>query len=170
MNLRVLLYILTAGSAVLGCSGPTGPEEQNKDIVLKAFAAAAAADYAGIDTLFTEAFVRHSQATPDIRVNSLEEFKDFIRQDHIACPDQQIRVEKLIAEGDYVAFWAVYSATQSGPMGSFPPSNKHAELDFSGYHKVVDGKIAESWLIWDNVAFLSQLGYFPPPSPADQPE
>jgi predicted ester cyclase len=28
-----------------------------------------------------------------------------------------------------------------------------------------DGKVAETWVSWDNVAMLSQLGLFPPPAP-----
>ena len=77
-------------------------------------------------------------------------------------PDQQLEIKKLIAEGDLVAFWAIYKGTQTGQMGTFPPSNKYVELDFSGYHRLENGKIAETWITWDNIAFLSQLGHFPP--------
>jgi len=68
----------------------------------------------------------------------------------------------MIAEGDYVAFYGTYSGTQKGPMGPFPASNKKASVDFSGIHRMENGKIAETWITWDNLSFLAQLGHFPP--------
>jgi len=28
--------------------------------------------------------------------------------------------------------------------------------------RIEDGKVAETWISWDNVTMLMQLGYFPP--------
>jgi len=41
------------------------------------------------------------------------------------------------------------------------------QLDVSGVFRLRDGKLAELWVTWDNLAALAQLGHFPPP-PAGQ--
>lgn len=142
-------------------SGSMGQEQRNKEIVRKAFEVVGAGDYDRMGDYIADYYIRHCQATPQVQVRSLAAFKEFIRQDRAAIPDQQLEVRYLVAEDDKVAFWATYKGTQTGQMGPFPPSGKYAELDFAGVHRLEDGKIVESWVTWDNVTILSQLGHFP---------
>jgi len=149
---------------ILSCTDPsTKIAQKNKDIVIKAFEVVAHGDYDNFNTYIADNYVRHCPATPDLHITSLDGFKEFIRVDRIACPDQTLEVKKLVAENDLVAFWAVYRGTQTGPSGPFPPSNKKVELKFSGIHRLEGNKIVETWVTWDNIAYLSQLGHFPPP-------
>ena len=136
--------------------------QKNKETVAQAFEVVGAGDFDKMDLFIADNYVRHCQATPELEVSSLKEFKEFIRIDRLAIPDQSIEVKQLVAEGDLVAFWITYKGTQTGQMGPFPASNKYTELDVSGIHRVENGKIAESWLTWDNITILSQLGHFPP--------
>jgi len=53
--------------------------------------------------------------------------------------------------------------TQKGTMGLFSPTNKKAELKYLGILRIENGKIAEMWVEWDNLSFLTELGHFPPP-------
>ena len=169
MKSKILYLALITFFGISGCADPAAElAQQNKEIISKAFEVVGAGDYDYMDNYISSNYVRHSQATPDLNIRSLSEFKEFIRQDRLVIPDQQLEVKKLIVEGDLVAFWATYKGTQTGQMGPFPPSNKYVELDFSGYHRLENGKIAETWVIWDNISFLTQLGHFPPPP--DQPE
>ncbi|UCH66107.1 MAG: ester cyclase [Ignavibacterium sp.] len=59
-----------------------------------------------MDELLTDDFTRHCQATPDVQVNSREEFKKLQESLLISIPDQHITIEMLIAEGDKVAGYA----------------------------------------------------------------
>jgi predicted ester cyclase len=69
----------------------------------------------------------------------------------------------MLAEGDLVAIWATYEGTQRGQMGPFPPSGKKMRVDFGAILRVENGKIAELWVTWDNMAALAQLGHLPAP-------
>lgn len=159
---KLALPVLIIMVWVLGCKDPKSTlAQQNKAVVAKAFEVVGAGDYEKMGDYIAENYVRHCQATPDIKVNSLTEFKEFIRQDRLSIPDQRIEVKKLVAEGDFVAFWIRYLGTQTGQMGPFPPSNKSASLDVAGIHRIENGKIAESWITWDNITILSQLEHFP---------
>jgi predicted ester cyclase len=150
---------------IVSCTDPnTKLAQENKETVTKAVEVVGKGDYDNMDKYIAENYVRHSQASPDITIKSLNDFKEFIRQDRLAIPDQKLELKYLVAEGDLVAFWMTYEGTQTGQMGQFPPSNKFAKLDVSGIHRLENGKIVETWVTWDNIAFLSQLGYFPPKS------
>jgi steroid delta-isomerase-like uncharacterized protein len=149
-------------SGLSGCEDPALQQaRENKEIARKAFEIVGSGDFENMGDYIAENYTRHSQATPDIDVRSLEDFKAFIRQDRAAVPDQQLVIKKMIAEGDMVAFWAAYKGTQTGPMGPLPATGRSVDLDFSGMHRIENGKIAETWVTWDNVAFLTQTGHFP---------
>ena len=130
-------------------------------IVSRAFEAVGNGQFHEMEKYISQSYIRHCQATPGLVIRSLDDFKEFIRQDRLSVPDQKLEVKKLVAEGDLVAFWATYKGTQTGQMGPFPPSNKYAELDFAGIHRFANGKIAETWVTWDNLSILTQLGHFP---------
>ena len=160
--------LIVALCLTLSCQDPAVKlAQENKEIVSKAFAVVGVGDYANMGNYIADNYLRHSQASPGVNVKSLQEFKEFIRMDRFAVPDQKLEIKKLVAEGDLVAFYAIYKGTQTGQMGPFPPTGKYAELDFSGIHRVENGKIAETWVTWDNIAFLSQLGHFPQPPPPE---
>jgi predicted ester cyclase len=97
-------------------------------------------------------------------VTSLDEFKQFLKHDAATFPDSRMSIQQLVAEGDLLAFYCTYVGTQKGQMGPFPPSNRQMSLEFAGVHRIENGKLAETWLTWDNVAALSQLGHLPPPA------
>jgi steroid delta-isomerase-like uncharacterized protein len=119
------------------------------------------------DQLLAPDVVRHCQATPQINVRSREQFKDFCRQDAAVFPDSIQTFTHLVAEGDFVAVWAAYEGTQKGQMGPFPPSGKKVRFDFGAVFRVANGKIAEWWVTWDNLAILAQLGHMPAPPSRD---
>jgi steroid delta-isomerase-like uncharacterized protein len=114
-----------------------------------------------LDELVAPGFLRHCQATPEVEVRSLQEFKDFLRQDAAVFPDSIQTLQHMLAEGDLVAIWATYEGTQRGQMGPFPPSGKKMRVDFGAILRVENGKIAELWVTWDNMAALAQLGHIP---------
>ena len=171
MKPRVLPIILLLLFGIVSCTNSnTNLEQQNKEIVKKSFEVVGNGDYEEMSTYIAEKYVRHCQATPELVIESLDAFKEFIRTDRKSIPDQKLNVKMLIAEGDLVAFWATYTGTQTGQMGPFPPTGKSVELDFSGVHRLENGKVVETWVTWDNVTVLSQLGLFPPTnnSPEDE--
>jgi predicted ester cyclase len=117
-----------------------------------------------LDQLVSQNVVRHSAATAGVVVTNLTEFKAFLESDFLAVPDSVMTIDVIFGNQDYVAMRAIYSGTQSGQMGPFPPTDKRFELPFIGILKIDKGKISEIWVEWDNVFALSQLGHLAPPS------
>lgn len=168
--LAVMFVILT-----LGCASTQSQEankmkktilEENKALV-RAFAEAEnARDLDALDELLAENFTRHSSATPEFRVTSREEFKAFLTANAAVFPDYKALIEMTVAEGDKVAVYARFKGTMDGPMGDIPANGNSVEAPFLAMFRIENGRIAELWVEWDNVNFLSQLGLFPPPASA----
>jgi steroid delta-isomerase-like uncharacterized protein len=152
-----------------GCT-PTvaSTHEQNKALVKRFGEAANAKDFDAIREILSPDFVRHCQATPGVVVENREQFLEYLRADATMFPDSRQTLQYLVAEGDYVAFWITYEGTQETPMGPFPASHKKMQLDVGGVFRIGDGKLAELWVTWDNLAALTQLGHFPPPSAGER--
>jgi len=157
-----VLVILLVLTIVLVPSLIAQPDK-NKEIATQMINAINDRDYDLLDEIMAPDLVRHCQATPNLNIRSLNEFKEFLKEDLKTFPDSHITTEMLIAEGDLVAGYHTYSGTQKGAMGPFPATNKKADLKFLGILRIEDGKIVEMRVEWDNMAFLTQLGHFPPP-------
>ena len=136
--------------------------EQNKQIVRLNARAINNRDLGLLAETTAATLVRHCQATPGLEIASLADFVAFLQSDWATFPDSLITIQQLVAEGDRVAIFATYEGTQTGQMGPFPPSGKRMSLDFSGVFRIEEGKVAEIWVTWDNMAALTQLGHFPP--------
>jgi len=163
MKTKVLCMGLIFLFGIVSCiDSNTNLEQKNKEIVQKTFEIVGNGEYEEMSIYIAENYVRHCQATPELIIESLDAFKEFIRTDRRSIPDQKLNVKMLVAEGDLVAFWATYTGTQTGQMGPFPPTGKSVELDFSGVHRLENGKVVETWVTWDNVTILGQLEVFPP--------
>lgn len=159
-----LVLLLVAGCLFAADGQVAGSTESNKEIVRLQAKAVNERDLNLLAQTTATDLLRHCQATPDIQVDSLEDFEEFLKSDWLAFPDSVITIQQMVAEGDRVALQATYSGTQTGPMGPFPASGKPVSLEFIAIFRIAGDKIAEIWVTWDNIAVLSQLGYFPPPA------
>jgi steroid delta-isomerase-like uncharacterized protein len=149
-----------------GCS--TGPatdviEQRNMAIVRKAHADLQRGDVASFKAVISPDYVRHCQAMPPglQEIRGTEEFFGFIEEFLVAVPSYEDSLSNMIADGDRVAYVSTMTGTQTGPMGELPASGRSFTLVNIIIQRLEDGKVAETWISWDNVAFLSQLGFMP---------
>ncbi len=82
-----------------------------------------------------------------------------------AFPDLAIAIEELVAEGDMVANRFTTRAKHDGPLFGIPPTNNRFTVRGMEFHRVRDGKVAESWISDDLPGILVQLGLVRLPSP-----
>jgi predicted ester cyclase len=162
------LGILALGTLAMmvGCaSGPSTAkiEQQNMAIVRQAHADLAAGTFDAFKAAVSSNYVRHCQAMPAElqELRGTEQFFAFIEEFMVAVPVYQDSLSNMIAEGDKVAYISTISGTQTGPMGELPASGKSFTLVNIIIQRLENGKVAETWVSWDNVAFMSQLGFMP---------
>ena len=169
MRTTPLVFPTLVVTLAAGCtSTPAADLEANKALVRQFNDAALAQDWDALSAVVADDFTRHSAATPDVVVTSREALIELQRAFAASVPDQRVTMHQLVAEGDFVAVRATYSGTQTGPMGEIPATGLPFESPFLGMFRIVDGRIAELWVEWDNVYMLTQLGLFPPSGPANR--
>jgi steroid delta-isomerase-like uncharacterized protein len=114
-------------------------------------------------------YVRHSQATtamPEIR--GIDAMLEFLQATFTAFPDWHEEIVLMVAEGDKVAYVTRGTATHTGPMDDVPATGNRVEVMNYIFQRIEDGKIAETWVGWDNLAVLRQLGLMPDPGAGGQ--
>jgi predicted ester cyclase len=58
------------------------------------------------------------------------------------------------------------SGTHVGDVNGIPPTGKSVRVDAIAIHRIENGKIAETWEVWDTLGFMQQLGVVPAPEAA----
>ncbi len=137
--------------------------EAHKATVRRALASLSAGDIDGFVNALAPNYVRHCQAMPpDLQeLRGPEAMKAWLLDNQATFPDYYEEVEMLVGEGDFVAWRSIGTGTQLGPMGPFPATGRRMSISIIGMHRFEDGKVAETWTSWDNVAALAQLGLMP---------
>jgi predicted ester cyclase len=120
------------------------------------------------DEVLSADYARHCQAMPPgaQELRGAEPLKAFVREHLVAIPDWYDTIDLMFAAGDMVAYVTTGTGTQTGPLGPLPVTGKGVRLVSVIIHRFDGEKIAETWISWDNVAFLSQLGLMPEPGGA----
>jgi steroid delta-isomerase-like uncharacterized protein len=166
----IVCSVIVVGGIFTGCSRDQAPdpiEQQNMAVVRGTHAALANGDFESFKAAIGPNYVRHCQAMPPglQELQGTEEFFAFLEEFVAAVPEYQDTLSQMIADGDRVAYVSTMSGTQTGPMGGIPATGKDFTLVNIIIQRLEQGKIVETWVSWDNVAFLSQLGLMPQPEP-----
>lgn len=127
----------------------------NKALLTAFFEAEAARAYDRLDKLFVKDFVRHSVATtaimPEVKVTSLDDYKQFLKATAAMFPDYYNTPQMLVAEGNYVAAYSIWS-------GTYVENGNRIKIPIVGFARCENGKIAEMWWEWDNLTWNTQMG------------
>lgn len=73
-------------------------------------------------------------------------------------PDFHCTIEYMIADGEYVAHRFSTTGTHTGQLGNMPPTGKKFQVSGVDMHRVVDGKVVESWISDDFPRILLEIG------------
>ncbi len=80
-----------------------------------------------------------------------------------AFPDVHFTIDEQIAEGDKVVTRWTGHGTHQGELAGIPATGKSSTVTGINVDRVVNGKIAESWGIFDQFGMMQQLGVIPVP-------
>ena len=75
-----------------------------------------------------------------------------------------ITLEDIIVAGDRVVVRFTNHVLQQGPFMGLPATGKPATIQGIAIHRLEEGRIAERWLLVENLSLLQQLGAFPQPA------
>ena len=95
--------------------------------------------------------------------NGPEGTKQLVTVYRNAFPDVDFTINEQIAEGDKVVTRWTAKGTHKGELMGTPATGKSATVTGIAVDRLVNGKIAESWGIFDQFGMLQQLGVIPTP-------
>jgi len=75
--------------------------------------------------------------------------------------DGHWQVEEIFSAGDRVVARWTGSGTHRGELMGVDATGKPISVDAISIFRIVDGKIAEEWTVWDALGLLQQVGAMP---------
>jgi predicted ester cyclase len=133
--------------------------ESNKEVVRRFFEwegrlAAGEPFEREAEELLTEDFRAH---IPGLANLDLEAFRDVLVSFAAGFPGFHVVIEEQFAEGDRVATRAIFAGTNGGDYNGLEPTGREVAVPEIAVHRFEDGKIAELWVQFDNLAIMNQL-------------
>jgi steroid delta-isomerase-like uncharacterized protein len=117
-------------------------------------------DLDGVLVLCTDDAVWHGFAPQPLDTDG---YRQAISMFLDAYPDSRFPIDDVIAEGDKVTIRHSLRGTQRAAFQNIPPTGKQVKVNGIATFRVVNGKIAETWLNADILGMLQQLGAIPAP-------
>ena len=114
-----------------------------------------------IDALFATDYVEHGGTGED--THGIKEYKKSINDLFSAFPDVHFTIDDMVVEGDKVAVRFTFSGTHKGEFMGIPPTDKKWTVWGIFIDRVADGKFVESWVRYDTLGLMQQLGLVPTP-------
>ncbi len=135
--------------------------ENNKAAVRSFNEAFNAGDLDGAVAVFAPNAVIHNSGAP--APLNVEGFKQFGGVFLTAFPGGKLTIEDLIVDGDKIVSRITYRGTHAGDMMGIPPTGKPVTVSAMIIDQFSNGKIVESWRLFDQMSMMQQLGVIPTP-------
>lgn len=122
--------------------------EENKNIVQRWLSDLwSQGDLAVADQVLAADYIRHDRELP---LKGPEAYKRFVKAYREVFPDLEFTDEHMVAEGDKVYVrWKARVSLKGGKQG---------EIIGTDLLRIVDGKIMESWPLFDALGLMRQMG------------
>jgi steroid delta-isomerase-like uncharacterized protein len=75
--------------------------------------------------------------------------------------DGHWQIEEMFSAGDRVVVRWTGTGTHNGDLNGIPATGRSIRVDAISVHRMVDGKIGETWEVWDTLGMLQQIGVVP---------
>jgi steroid delta-isomerase-like uncharacterized protein len=135
------------------------PNEQNEAVVRRTFDAFNSGDTSAAEELIAQGAAGHDPAQPEDTTGP-EGFKQTVELYRAAFSDLTFTIDEIFSDGDLVCTRWSTAATHDGDLMGVPASGNHITGTGISIDRVVDGKVAESWVQWDNLGLMQQIGAF----------
>lgn len=118
-----------------------------------------------IEELFAPEYVLHDPVLPE-EVRGPEGLKQYVSMYRAAYPDTGFTIENQLAEGDEVVTRWTGRGTHRGELLGIPPTGNKVTVTGIEIDRVSDGKMHETWVNYDALGMMQQLGVAPQPERA----
>jgi len=93
----------------------------------------------------------------------LEVVRQWLTTFAASFPDGRTMAEDVVAEGNRVVARITFKGTHHGELQGIPATGKTVNVPGITIFRMDNGKIAEGWMVNDNLGLMQQLGVIPAP-------
>ena len=159
MTRHAMIFTMAMLLIVGACGNePTQTEEEMKALAERMLPVFNEGNLALIDELCTPDYVHHEVDIGEDLVGA-DAFKEWVTSVRTSYPDFNITLEELIIKGDKIVMRWTATGTHTGSRGDLPPTGKQVRFSGVTVSRVVNGKMAETWVFYNQAAVLLQLGF-----------
>jgi steroid delta-isomerase-like uncharacterized protein len=131
---------------------------QNREIVHKLFNDLFnKGNLAVADEIIAANHLHHDPATPDFGKGP-DGQKQIVTLYRKAFPDLLFTIDQIIDADDFVTTRYTSTGTHKGELRGIAPTNKAIKVEGVVINRISRGRIAESWVNWDALGLMEQLG------------
>jgi steroid delta-isomerase-like uncharacterized protein len=152
----LLLFVI----CVPAMAQQTGDQEKNKQVARSFFL-----EVLGQGRLdkYAESHTKDFVAHGENHEYTLEEDLAAAKEERKALPDMIVKVNRILAERDFVAVdWTASGTNTQAGMG-FPATGKKIKIEGMTIFRFKAGKICEEWSVWDMLSVMRQAGLISSP-------
>ena len=128
--------------------------EENKEVIRKMYEGQNKRDDTYYDYL-APGCVFHTN------IGDLQERRGDKSSEFIDIFDTTSTIDKIVAEGDMVAFQVTYRGTHKGEFMGIAPTGNPIKMTVNAIYQIVDGKVVEGSSTLDMLGLLQQIGAVP---------
>jgi steroid delta-isomerase-like uncharacterized protein len=110
------------------------------------------------DTLVATDAVSHN---PTGTTQGLDAYKQYLSVYFTAFPDLKFTAEAQIADADQSVVQWTARGTHQGMLAGIPATGRSATTPGITFNRWANGRIVESWVYFDNLGLMQQLGVIP---------
>lgn len=161
------VFLLAVFSLALITAAHDDDPQAHKDVIQRlADDALSMGDPSVLDEIFAADYQGHLPLSFSPKPASIDAYKFLITSVTGAMPDFKANLEIAIAEGDWAAYRLVWTGTFTKPLATtgpeVPPTGNPVALPFNVISRFnEDDQIAEEWVEFDNLSWLTQIGAIP---------
>lgn len=134
----------------------------NKAVVRKFYTMLELGDPSLVDGIIAADYINHDY--PSQEKGAIDAMRQFVTDFRAALSNIKFDFDFQVAEGDKVVSRYTVSGIHQGPFFGIPATGKRVSWTVTATMGVVDNKIQELWMNWDQLGLLQQLGVVPAPS------
>jgi steroid delta-isomerase-like uncharacterized protein len=112
-------------------------------------------DVGAMDRYYAADYIHHDVSRPD--VHSLADYKQWAHDLLAGLSDFRVVADDLVAEqSKAVKRWTAYGV-HANVFAGFPPTGRAISFSGVSIYRLADGRIVESWYLYDLFSLLQQL-------------
>jgi predicted ester cyclase len=129
-------------------------DEESAALMRRAWAAYDRGDEEGFAACLTDGWHEH---LPSGEVATFADERKTMAAHRVAFPDKHTEILRMVTSDGLVACHCTTSATHRGTYFDLGPTGTRVSVDEMMFNRIVDGRIAETWVITAGPGFYRQL-------------